>query len=118
MRHYRAEVPARCVFAHHVTQEHPHDSCRLGIRFARTTDRHGVSREVGQAQRPHQRTAIGVGIGAHPPVAGRCPRRWRWTYDRGVFISPTEVDVIRADGKVIYFLPNGSGGWKGRIMHA
>jgi hypothetical protein len=38
---------------------------------------------------------------------------WRWTYDRGVFISPTEVDVIRADGKVIYFLPNGSGGWKG-----
>jgi hypothetical protein len=37
---------------------------------------------------------------------------WRWTYDRGVFISPTEVDVTRADGKVIYFLPNGSGGWK------
>jgi hypothetical protein len=35
---------------------------------------------------------------------------WRWTYNRGVFISPTEVDVIRADGKVIYFIPSGSGG--------
>jgi hypothetical protein len=35
---------------------------------------------------------------------------WRRTYDRSVFISPTEVDVIRADGKVIYFIPSGSGG--------
>jgi len=38
---------------------------------------------------------------------------WSWTYDRRLGISNSEVDVYRPDGKVIYFFPNGQGGWSG-----
>ena len=31
----------------------------------------------------------------------------------GEVLKDLKFDVTRADGKVIYFLPNGSGGWKG-----
>ena len=51
-----------------------------------------------------------LAVSRHCNSEGGVFGNWRWTYDRGVFISPTEVDVIRADEKVIYFLPNGSGG--------
>lgn len=37
---------------------------------------------------------------------------WRWTYDRGLGITATEVDAGRADGKDINFFPDGKGGWK------
>jgi RHS repeat-associated protein len=38
---------------------------------------------------------------------------WRWTYDRTLDVSASEVDAYRPDGKVVYFSPNGSGGWNG-----
>ena len=46
-------------------------------------------------------------------VPGGSFRNWHWTYDRSLSIDPSEVDAFRADGKVIYFFPDGSGGWKG-----
>ena len=38
---------------------------------------------------------------------------WRWTYDRSLSISASEVDAYRPDGKAIYFFPDGHGGWNG-----
>ncbi|MCI0466103.1 MAG: DUF6531 domain-containing protein [Beijerinckiaceae bacterium] len=38
---------------------------------------------------------------------------WRWTYDRSLFITSSEVGVQREDGKEIRFGPDGLGGWKG-----
>jgi hypothetical protein len=38
---------------------------------------------------------------------------WRSNFDRSLSISQTEVDASRADGKVIFFFPDGSGGWTG-----
>jgi len=38
---------------------------------------------------------------------------WKSTYDLGLTISPTQVEVARPDGKLIFFFPNGSGGWRG-----
>ena len=38
---------------------------------------------------------------------------WRWTYDRALGISGSEIDAIRSDGKLISFFPDGHGGWNG-----
>jgi hypothetical protein len=48
---------------------------------------------------------------APPPPPGSFGN-WRWTYDRSLSISASEVDAARADGKVISFLPSASG-WQG-----
>ena len=49
---------------------------------------------------------------SEPGVPPGSLSNWRWTYDRGLGISATEVDASRADGKVIPFVPDGTGGWK------
>ena len=38
---------------------------------------------------------------------------WRWTYDRTLSISGSEIDATRSDGKLISFFPDGHGGWNG-----
>src|SRR6202051_5094969 len=46
-------------------------------------------------------------------VAGGAFGNWRWTYDRGLGITGSEIDAIRSDGKLISFFPDGHGGWNG-----
>ncbi|MGH6837309.1 MAG: DUF6531 domain-containing protein, partial [Methylocella sp.] len=49
--------------------------------------------------------APGSSFGAH----------WSWTYERSLFIGASEADASRADGKDIFFFPDGKGGWQGPL---
>ena len=56
----------------HVPQERAeHPSGLMGLR-ARLRDGYRVLAKVGQVQVMQQQTAVGVRVGAHPPVTGRC----------------------------------------------
>ncbi len=70
-----SEIPRRRVPAHHFAQKRAHHFGRFTVNTARMDDRHREILESRQAQRPHQRAAIGMRIGAHPAVAHRRQRR-------------------------------------------
>jgi hypothetical protein len=75
----------------------------IGNHFETVTDFKAAGENSIDVTR-YYNSILGAGGGAFS--------NWSWTYDRSLFISPSEVDVQRPDGRVIYFVPDGVGGWK------
>ena len=63
------EVTLVLVQPGHVAQELAQDEGVLGVYRARRRHVHRVAAEVGHPQVPQQQAAVGVRVGAHPPVA-------------------------------------------------
>ena len=69
------EVGRVGVVGHHVAQERAQHPGRLRGGRARDLDLAGVVAEVGQVEVAEEQAAVGVGVGAHAPVARRAPGR-------------------------------------------
>jgi hypothetical protein len=70
-----AEVAGLGVELEDVAQELPLDAGRLGQGGAGEVDLHGVVAEVGYPEVAQHGAAVGVGVGAHPPLARGGERR-------------------------------------------